>query len=172
MAHRIKDKQVERHVVLRASLIGGIALGLLLGIAAYMGNHWKAQEGYRWVGYVQAAVSLLLIWGFVSSTMRAIHIIRKNAPLQYLLAGGLLTVLGGAVVKEITLNGIKTFRDQASNITWNTKSILLILVIGIGVALISLIHIRVKNKYWGNILELVIAALFVGAFFWYMKRWG
>mgnify|MGYP000055266178 FL=1 len=158
-----KADQVDNKVLGKSILIGGITIAVLLTIWELV--HQQLLPGTdSWSKGIKTAVSLLVFWLVITSTLRAMNKMRKNMDWFKLLGGGVGIATLGIVLFLVTLqflNWLKVSWAEDPNyglIGFYAGGALI-------VSLLSLINLRVKSKMMGNVLEFLVIALVAYLFF-------
>ena len=158
-----KADQVDNKVLGKSILIGGITIAVLLTIWELV--HQQLLPGSdSWSKGIKTAVSLLVFWLVITSTLRAMNKMRKNMDWFKLLGGGVGIATLGIVLFLVTLqflNWLKVSWAEDPNyglIGFYAGGALI-------VSLLSLINLRVKSKMMGNVLEFLVIALVAYLFF-------
>lgn len=154
-------------VFVRTVALTSMLLGLLLAVISFMVSRFL--DASNIAGSIQASANLFGLWLVVSSTIRSLNGLGKQMPGWSFLLAGLLVAFGGILVQE----GI-VFLVQYLNLELGLKALgfeTLPFFLGVGfvAALLSLISLRIRNRFWGNVLEVLIIAGMLFFFFYYMK---
>lgn len=158
-----KADQVDNQVLGKSILIGGITIAVLLVVWEVV--HQKVFPGTdSWSKGVKTAVSLLVFWLVITSTLRAMNKMRKSMDWFKLLGGGVGIATLGIVLFLVTLQFLNWMK-----VSWaeNPNYGLIGFYAGgaLIVSLLSLINLRVKSKMMGNVLEFLVIALVAYLFF-------
>jgi hypothetical protein len=162
----VEEQYLNNRVQWQAALIGGIFLALLLSAVLWVWPHIFGKET-SFSRAVMAAIHLFLIWLVVTSTVRAIHRIRRNIELWRLYLAGIVTSLTGIGLKEIVWSG-KQYA-QEGGVAFIFKTLLFYLAVAFIASSIALIRLRVRNQKTGQVLEVVFIGVVMFLFFHFMK---
>ncbi|KAA3626453.1 MAG: hypothetical protein DWQ02_20440 [Bacteroidetes bacterium] len=152
--------RINQSVVFRTVLISSIVLAILLTLLhLFITKLIDAEK-------VLVGIKLVIFWIVVTSTLRSIIKIRKNIGGLWLLLAGLLVSGLGIIFHFIALQVIPALKnDIGLDLTLDMRSVGFYVGVGVIASVISLINIKVKNQFWGNVLEvLFIAAVAVAIF--------
>jgi hypothetical protein len=155
-----EDKRALWRTVLLSSVLLAVALVLVYLLLG------KALSGRpAWLNPIRTGVSLLIFWLFTTSAVRTYDRVREGVAALWLVVVGVAVASCGVL---LFLLGLRLW-----NVIGGHGAVLPAYDIigfyaggGLVAALISLIHLRVKEERTGNILELVVMALAVVLFFW------
>ena len=165
-----KTKTADRedsNVMLRASVISAIILGLGLNAVIFLAERLAASTP-DFKEKLTIGLSLFITWVVLTSTLRSIHKMRSETDAwKFLLAGVIITV-GGVLLQFVFANGIALFAEDWPR-AFNLKQIGFYGVMGFIISLISMINLKVKNQFLGNILEFLVIAAVIYLFFSFMK---
>lgn len=158
-----KADQVDNKVLGKTILLAGIAIAAILIIWELV--HPKVFPGENsWSKGAKTAVSLLVFWLVITSSLRAMNKLRQDMDWFKLLAGGVGIATLGISLFLVTLqclNGLE--------VSWAEKPKYEIIGFYAGgafiVSLLSLINLRVKSKMMGNVLEFLVIAVVAYLFF-------
>lgn len=158
-----KADQVDNKVLGKTILIGGITIAVLLVIWEVV--HLKLLPGAdSWSKGVKTAVSLLVFWLVITSSLRAMNKMREDIDWFKLIGGGVGIATLGIVLFLVTLQFLNWLK-----VSWAEDPNYGLIGFYAGGALIvsvlSLINLRVKSKMIGNVLELLVIALVAFLFF-------
>ncbi len=159
--------QIDNDVMLRASAIGAVLMGLLL--AALHLLFPKLLGTSQLSKAFQTGLQLLLIWLVITSTIRSIHHIRPHIPSWKLLLAGCLTAVAGPIVQELVLRIARQLFTLPPLTEYNSKGLWFFGGLGLLAAAIATIRLRIKNRALGNMMELALIALVAFLFFYYTK---
>lgn len=149
------------------SLIAAITLGLLLTGAAYVSQFFFPDT--NWGKGLKLGLELLLFWVMVTSAVRTVNKSTKEISGLRLLYTGILTGLMGALFQFLFLNILAWFKVSWVEVP-NYKTFAFYAALGFVAAVISLIHLRVKNRMLGNVMEIAFIAIVAVIAFWIMTR--
>ncbi|NRB51413.1 MAG: hypothetical protein HRU41_27325 [Saprospiraceae bacterium] len=158
-----KADQVDNKVLGKTILIAGITIAVLLVIWELV--HQQVFPGTdSWSKGVKTAVSLLVFWLVITSSLRAMNKMRKNMDWFKLIGGGVGIATLGIVLFLVTLQFLNWLE-----VSWAEKPKYALVGFYAGgafiVSLLSLINLRVKSKMMGNVLEFLVIALVAYLFF-------
>ena len=169
MARRKKEvRQVDKHVMWKSVLISSIILGILFSLVhLFLPRVFDATN--TWHSRVLIGLKVLVLWLVVSSAIRAINQLREKIPAWQLALGGVLTSLTGCLVNEGVLNAVLVFRGEAYLADFDYQGLMFFTGIGLILSIITMINLRVKNRFLGNVLELIVVGIFVAGLFFFLK---
>jgi hypothetical protein len=152
--------RVNQSVVLRTVLISSIMLAILLTLLHLFVTRLIDAEK------VLIGIKLLIFWIVVTSTLRSVVKIRKNIGGLWLLLAGLLVSGLGIIFHLLSLQVISAIKENRDlDLALDMRSVGFYVGVGVIAAVISLINIKIKNQFWGNVLEvLFIAAVAIAIF--------
>jgi hypothetical protein len=161
------EGHVDNDVMLRASAIAAVALGIVLALSFLFlpGVLGSSKFGRA----VQVGLELFFIWVIITSVIRSIHHLREDIPSWKLLTAGFLTALIGPVVRELILRIAAQFNESVQSADLSLRGMLFFAGLGLLAAAIALIRLRIKNRALGNMMELALIALVAFLFFYWMK---
>ncbi len=111
-------------------------------------------------------LSCLSSWIVVTSTVRSVVKIRNEIGGLWLLLAGLLVSGLGIIFHLIALQVISAIQENRDlDLALNMRSVGFYVGVGIIASVISLINIKVKNQFWGNVLEVLFIATVALAIF-------
>lgn len=157
----MKEKiRVNQSVVFRTVLISSIILATLLTLLHLFFTRLIDIEK------VLVGIKLLIFWIVVTSTVRSIIKIRNEIGGLWLLLAGLLVSGLGIIFHLIALQVISAIQENRDlDLALNMRSVGFYVGVGIIASVISLINIKVKNQFWGNVLEVLFIATVALAIF-------
>ncbi|HMO40565.1 MAG TPA: hypothetical protein PKC76_15065 [Saprospiraceae bacterium] len=161
------ESHVDNDVMLRASALAGVLLGIILGLLHLFLP--TVLGGSRFGRAVQIGLELFAIWLIITSAIRSIHHFRGDIPTWKLLLAGCLTAVVGPIVREILLRIVRQFTESISLEKYNFKEWWFFAGLGLLAASIATIRLRIKNRALGNMMELGLIALVAFLFFYYTK---
>lgn len=161
------EVHVDNDVMLRASAIAAILLGIVLALSYLFMP--KLLGTTKFARAAQVGLELFAIWLVITSTIRSIHHLREAIPSYKLLLAGCMTAVAGPIVRELVLRVIAIFSEQITFEKYNFTGLLFFAGLGLLAASIATIRLRIKNRALGNMLELALIALIAFLFFYYMK---
>ncbi|MCB9080675.1 MAG: hypothetical protein H6555_03080 [Lewinellaceae bacterium] len=150
-------------IMLRTSVVAGIFFGLILMLVRFILQLLLGTQG-SFVKNVHIALSLFLLWLVVSTAVRSAHMLHKKMNLLMLWLTGGITAIWGPLVAAFLLPLGRKLSLPLGPWPINAKSYAFYLGLGLLFAFFSLIHLRIKNKAIGNILELLAIGLIVAYF--------
>ncbi len=162
-----KADQVDNRVLGKTILIGGITIAVLLVIWEVV--HLKLFPGAdSWSKGVKTAVSLLVFWLVITSSLRAMNKMREDMDWFKLIAGGVGIATLGVVLFLVSLQVLNWWE-----VSWAEQPNYGLIGFYAGgafiVSLLSLINLRVESKMMGNVLEFLVIALVVYLFFHFTR---
>lgn len=152
--------KVNQSVVIRTVIISSILLAILLTLLhVFITKIIDAEK-------VLIGIKLVIFWVVVTSTLRSVVKIRKNIGGLWLLLTGLMVSGLGIILHLLALQVIPTIKNDAA-LDWsiNFQSVGFYALVGVIASIISLINIKVKNQFWGNVLEVIFIAALAGILF-------
>ncbi len=164
----IEEKYLNDRVLWRTTGIAGAVLAVFLTTASWLWPKLFAQESSM-SRAVLAGLSLFLIWLVVTGTVRTIHRIRPKVEIWRLYLGGVITALSGVVVKEVLWSGARYLRGGTENVAFSFRSLLFFMGVGLVASTVALIHLRIRDRRLGQVLELGVIALIMFLFFQVMR---
>ncbi|MCB0652138.1 MAG: hypothetical protein KDC85_12750 [Saprospiraceae bacterium] len=153
--------KVNQSVVLRTVLISSIILAILLTLLhLFVSSIIQAEK-------VLLGIKLVIFWVVVTGTLRSVAKIRKHIGGLWLLLTGLLVSGLGIVFHLLALQIISALKnDTALDLSINFRSVGFYVLVGVIASIISLINLKVKSEFWGNVLEVLFIAALAVLFFW------
>lgn len=161
-------KQNESAVLVQSLLIGAFIFALLTLGATFVDN-FIAATFPKLEGQVRGGLSLFLLWLVITSTTRSIHRLSPRAESWKLLVAGVGVAIAGTLMGAALHWIIGRFSAQFAPLPVSGRALLFYGALGLVVAVISLINLRVRNKMLGDLLELMIIIGLAFAFFYFMK---
>lgn len=161
------EGHVDNDVMLRASAIAAVALGIVLALSFLFLPGVLGSSNFGRA--VQVGLELFFIWVIITSVIRSIHRLREDIASWKLLIAGFLTALVGPVVRELILRVAAQFKESIQSADMNLRGMLFFAGLGLLAATIALIRLRIKNRALGNMMELALIVLVAFLFFYYMK---
>ena len=165
-----KTKQADRedsNVMFRASVISAVILGIALNAAVFLAERFAASTP-DFKEKVIVGLSLLFTWLILTSTLRSIDKMRSGTDAWKFLFAGIIIAAGVVFLKFVFANLIALFVEGWPK-AFELQSITFYTVIGFIIALISMINLKVENKFLGNVLEFIVIGAIIYAFFTFMK---
>lgn len=152
--------KVNQSVVIRTVLISSVILAVLLTLLHQLLS--KVTD----IEKITIGVKLVLFWVVVTSTVRSVVKVRKAIGGLWLLLAGLLVSGLGIILHFLLLQIIPAIKnDTGLDLHIDMRTVGFYVVIGIVASVISLINIKVKNVFWGNVLEVLFIAAVALLFF-------
>lgn len=155
---KIDMKLQDFSVLLRAVLFGTIfmIIGLLSGLIA---AHFVTQILPNMGGKVAVGLSLFVIWLVHGSTLRSIVRLDKNIGFPWIVLAGILTIMGGVglthFLRQVIENTAMIEFPILSTADFGQKALVLT-VTAVFLSLFSAINLKVKSRFFGNFLELIL----------------
>lgn len=161
------SKQHNFSVFIRTVIMTSILLGLFLAAISFVTDRFL--DATNMAGSIQASANLFAVWLIVSSTIRSINGLGKQIPGWSFLFAGLLVAVGGILVQEGIVYLIQYFKLELGIKALGFTSLPFFLGVGFIAALISLVNLRIRSRFWGTVLEILIIGGIIYFFFFYMK---
>lgn len=169
MARRKKEvRQADGVVMWKSVLFSGIFLGVLFSLT-HLFLPKLIDPAVNWHNRALIGLKVLILWLVVSSTIRAIDKIREKMPAWQLALGGILTAVAGCLVNEGIRNAVFVFRGEADMADFDYRGLAFFSGLGFILSLVSMINLRVKNRFLGNVLEFLVVVVFLAALFYLVK---
>lgn len=165
---QIEEKYLNDTVLWRATGIAGVALALFLTVASWLWPKIFPQES-SFSRAVLAGLSLFLIWLVVTGVVRTIHKIRPKIELWRLYLGGVVTALSGVILKEVIWSGVQYLKGGSESVAFSFTSLLFFMGVALVASTVALIHLRIRNRRLGQVLEVGLIALIMFLFFQVMR---
>ncbi|MCP3930073.1 MAG: hypothetical protein GY705_13345 [Bacteroidetes bacterium] len=159
-----KEKQ-DYTVIARAVIIAIFLMGLGAIAVNYLERLWAGLFP-NYMGQIRTGVMLFILWLVVTSTLRSIDKLNPGSRGWTFVISGAFIALGGFLLYNLFLFLVNQFSSTSELLpVWGM--IPLFTGIGLILGLISLINLRVKNRKFGNVLEVlvVVAVLFLFLYF-------
>ena len=155
-----QQAKVNQSVVIRTVIMSSIILAVLLTLLhLFIAKITDLDK-------IIIGIKLVLFWVVVTSTVRSVVKVRKNIGGLWLLLTGLLVSGLGIILHLLALQVIPAIKnDTGLDLSLNFQSVGFYVMIGVVASVISLINIKVKNVFWGNVLEVVFIAAMAGILF-------
>mgnify|MGYP007037739302 CR=1 FL=1 len=155
---------LDQSIMIKATVLAGVVFGIILIIVGSIRNYIGVAQGS--VGdQVHTGINLLLCWVSVLSAIKTMNSMRKGIPHWRLLTAGFIVPLVGVVMYQLVFHLVSTFRHAKDANATGFKSVLFYMAVGMVVAGVALINLRVKNRKKVIIFEAVfiisIALLFL-----------
>ena len=165
----MKDRDFS--IIIRAVLFG-IALmtiGLLSGLIA---AHFLAKIMPDAAGEIAVGLGLFVIWLVHGSTLRSICRLDEKSGFVWMVIGGVATILGGVGAASI----LRLIIEKAADIEFPTvaagdmgQKVLFLSGLALFLSIFSAINLKVKSRFLGNLLELILIIATVFLIFNFMK---
>ena len=145
-------------ILLRAVLFGVFltAVGLLGALTA---GYFSARVLPTWGGTIAVILGLFVIWLVHGSTVRSVFRLERSTGFIWLVFGGIVTVLAGtalaSAVRRLIENQSDVVFPVVSTAAYREKAIFM-LGLAVFLSLFSVINIKVKSRFLGNLLELIL----------------
>lgn len=163
----MKDKDFS--ILIRAVLFGIAltAIGLLSGLIA---AHFLAKVLPDLSGKIAVGLGLFIIWLVHGSTLRSIYRLDENSGFFWIVLGGVATILGGVGAASV----LRLIIEKAADVEFPTvaagdtgQKVLFLTGLAIFLSFFSAINLKVKSRFLGNFLELIliVATIFL---IWYL----
>ena len=165
-----KTKTADREdsaVLLRASIISAIILGLGLNAVIFLAEKFAASTP-DFKEKLIIGLSLFLTWVVLTSTLRSIDKMREGTDAWKFLLAGMIVVIGGVLLRFLFANLIALFVENWPK-SLDLSELGFYAVLGFIISLVSMINLKVKNQFLGNVLEFLVIALVIFLFFTFMK---
>ena len=165
----MKDKDFS--ILIRAVLFGIIlmAIGLISGLIA---AHFLVKIFPDLGGQIAVGFGLFVIWLVHGSTLRSIYRLDKNRGFISLVLGGVVTILGGvttAALLRLIIEKLGNIALPTLSTVENGQKALFLLGLAVFLSIFSAINLKVKSRFLGNFLELVLIVATVFLIFNFMK---
>ncbi len=155
---------LDTSIMIKATVLAGVVLGILLILVGLIRNYLVIAPG-SFGDQVHTGVNLLLCWLSVTSAVKTMNGMRKGIPTWRLLTAGFIVPLVGVVLYQLVFLIVSAFKDAKDVNATGFKSVLFYMAIGMVVAGVALINLRVRNRKKGAIIEIAfvvsVALLFV-----------
>ena len=159
----MKDRDFS--IIIRAVLFGIalMAIGLLSGLIA---AHFLAKILPDTAGKIAIGLGLFVIWLVHGSTLRSIYRLDEKSGFIWMVLGGFATILGGVGAASV----LRLIIEKAADIEFPTvaagdmgQKVLFLSGLAIFLSIFSAINLKVKSRFLGNFLELIliIATIFL-----------
>jgi len=165
----MKDKDFS--ILIRAVLFGIVllAIGLLSGLVA---AHFLTRIMPDMGGKIAVGFGLFVIWLVHGSTLRSIYRLDKKSGFFWLVLGGVATILGSVGLA----GGLRFLIEQLGNIEFPTlatgdigQKVLFVTGLAVFLSVFSAINLKVKSRFLGNFLELILILATVFLIFNFLK---
>lgn len=151
--------QKEGKVMLTTPIITAGLLGGAFALIYFLGDP-IAEWFPRWGDDIQVGLQLLALWLMVGVGVRSANSLSPDMNFLKLILIGLLVCIGGFIAYAIFL----FIHSKAADIEFNVlteglmKSYLFFFAVAAVVSLLVTINVKVKDKFLGNILEVLLIA--------------
>ena len=159
--------QEDKRALWRTIMVASIVLGLVLTII-YLLMPKLFPNNMAWLNAARTGLSLLMFWIVITSTVRTYDHVRKGVAFIWLILIGVASAAIGILLFLFTVRIWNKLGDHGAMLP-GYNIIGFYTAAGVIASLISLIHLRVKGKNNGNLLELLVIGLAVLFFFWATK---
>lgn len=157
----------DKRALWRTVLVSSVVLGTVLTLL-YILLEKIFPNNPGWLNASRTGLSLLAFWVVITSTIRTYERVREGVAFFWLIIIGVVSAAIGIFLFLVALRVWNEIGNHGA--TLPAYSIIGFYAAGGLVAsLISLIHLRVEGEHNGNLLELLVIALAVAAFFWFTK---
>lgn len=160
------DKE-DKRALWRTVMVASIVLGLVLTLI-YLLTPKLFPNNTTWLNAARTGLSLLVFWIVITSTVRTYDHVRKNVAVVWLVLIGMASAAIGILLFLFTIRIWNKLGDHGAVLP-GYNIIGFYTAAGVVASLISLIHLRVKGKKNGNLLELLVIGLAALFFFWATK---
>lgn len=164
----LEERYLNDQVLWRATGLAGVVLALLLMAVQWVWPYLFG-TGSSLARAVLAGLNLFLIWLVVTSTVRTIHKIRPGVEFWRLYLAGIITALIGVVLKELLWSGGQFLRGGTEGVAFSYTSLLFFSGVALIASTVAHIHLRVRNRRLGQVLELGLIGLISFLFFHFMR---
>ncbi len=155
---------LDKSIMIKATVLSGVVFGILLVIAGAIRNALEVTPG-SFGHQLHTGVNLLLCWLSVTSAVKTMDNMRKGIPNWRLLTAGVIVPLVGVLLYQLFFRLVSVFKGYTDANVTGFKSILFYVAIGMVVAGVALINLRVRNRKQGAFIEaafvIFVALLFV-----------
>lgn len=112
-------------------------------------------------------LGMFVVWLVHGSVLRTIFRLDKGAGFWTLMVSGVLVLAGSIVLSEVIKYVIGHFTTYPLLITieelgW--QEYVALFIIAILLTLVTIINLRIKNRFWGNVLEIVLIIILLIVF--------
>lgn len=154
-------------IMLRAAITSAVLLGIALNLIPLVTEYFAANSP-DFKQKLGIGLELFVIWLVLTSTLRSIHKMRPETDAYKFLLAGIIIVIGGVLLQFIFGALIGLFNKEWVN-SLDLKELGFYAVIGFIASLISMINLKVKNQFLGNILEVLVIGLVIFLFYHFMR---
>jgi len=165
----MKDKDFS--ILIRAVLFGIalMAIGLLSGLLA---AHFLVRILPDLGGEIAVGLGLFVIWLVHGSTLRSICRLDDESGFFWMVLGGIATILGGvglAALLRLTIESLGNIEFPTLAVGDMSQKILFVMGLAVFLSIFSAINLKVKSRFLGNFLELILIIATVFLIFSFMK---
>lgn len=157
----------DKRALWRTVMVASIALGVILTLI-YLLIPKLFPDSSTWLNAARTGLSLLAFWVVITSTVRTYDRIRKDVAFFWLVLIGVASAAIGILLFLFSIRIWNKLGDHGASLP-GYNIIGFYTAAGVIASLISLIHLRVKGKNNGNLLELLVMAIAAVLFFWATK---
>jgi hypothetical protein len=157
----------DKRALWRTVMVSSIVLGIILTLVYLLMGSLFANNA-KWLNAARTGASLLAFWVVITATIRTFENVREGVAFFWLIIIGVASAALGILLFLFTLRIWNELGDHGAVLP-KYSIIGFYAAAGFIASVISLIHLRVQNERWGNLLELLVIGLAVGAFFWLTK---
>jgi hypothetical protein len=156
--------QKEGKVMLTTPIITALLLGGLFALIYFLEDP-IAEWFPRWADDIQVGLRLLALWLMVSTGVRSANSLSSSMNALKLILVGLLISIGGFIAYAVFL----FIHSKAADIDFKVltdglmKSNLFFLATAALVSVLVTINLKIKDKFLGNILEILLIAAVIFA---------
>ena len=152
--------EINKQVVIKTIIISSILLAILLTLLHVFVS--KVIDSNK----ILTGLKLLVFWVVITATLRSEIKVRRNIGGLWLLLTGLLVAGFGVILHLLVIQIISAIKtDVGLDLAIDLKTVGFYAGIGFVASVISLINIKVKSEFWGNVLEVIFVAALAGLFF-------
>ena len=154
----------DRNLLIRLIGVSSVLLAIALVLMhVLLAGLVAASPG--WLSGLRTALGLLIFWLFVTAAVRALHQFLPRIPLFWAMVAGVGTAAGGMLLFLLGLRLVALIWE--SEVGLPRYNIIWFYVLGgLFASLISLIHLRVRNRRLGYVLEALLIVAGMVLFFW------
>lgn len=154
-------------VMVQSAVISGLILSLL-----WLAATWLLPKliDYEWqhASNLETGVKLFALWLVTTSTIRSLDKLRRGIQGWKLVITGVGLVVGATLLFFLTGYIWKMIVPETSLNWGGLKTGPFFIVVGFVVSVVSMINLKVKNTFLGNVLELLFIGLIAFLFFYYL----
>jgi hypothetical protein len=157
----------DKRALWRTVMVSSLVLGAILTVLYLLLGKLFANNPV-WLNASRTGLSLLLFWMVITSTIRTYDKVREGVAFFWLIIIGVASATLGIVIFLLSLRIWNELGNHGALLP-GYDIIGFYAAGGLVASLVSLIHLRVDGKNNGNLLELLVIALAIAAFFWLTK---